>query len=49
MILRPPDPDPAAELPDDEPDLWRQMRNVLLLIAAWGILGFAAALASTLD
>ena len=48
-VIRPvPDPDPAAELPDDEPDLWRQVRNALLAITAWGVLGFAAALVATL-
>jgi hypothetical protein len=53
MIRPVPDPDPAGELADvepadDEPDLWRQVRNALLAIAAWGVLGFAAAIAATL-
>jgi hypothetical protein len=48
MIRPASDPDPLAELPDDEPDLWRQVRNTLLAVAAWGLLGFAAAIAATL-
>jgi hypothetical protein len=49
MIRRPPDPDAAVDSADDEPDLWRQVRNALLAIAAWGVLGFAAVLAATMD
>ena len=33
----------------DEPDLWPQVRNTLAAIAVWGLLGFAAAIAATLD
>jgi hypothetical protein len=52
MVRRPSDADPSAapdDLAEDEPDLGRQVRNALLAIAAWGAIGFAAALAATLD
>ena len=35
--------------PADEPDLWPQVRNALAAIAVWGLLGFVAAIAATLD